>query len=232
MYFTDIEIYKANSYKNTVDEQHLYLIELEQNGYLRNYWENLRDLFCLKLPKKINFLDISKFNIRLGGFEGEKFDRSREGGVATYKRADFDFVQFEKLSELEKNVESLSYIRSSLLDVCKLQNVESYFVDLFNSICNEIEADKFELKRTFAKTTKWNKTRDLRAVTLMHHKVGGIDVSVELQNKKGDVLYRESVSEGKFWESVCFDIWNGYWADTTFIIENKNCYLIKTFSLP
>jgi hypothetical protein len=232
MFLTDIDIYKTNKYKNTVEEQHLLLIELEQNRYLRNYWENIRDLFCLKLPKKFNFLDISKFNIQLGSFEGEKFTRSREGGIATYKRVDFDFQQFEKLSDLDKNLASVRYVRESLLDVCEIHNTEGSFVELFNSICDEIVEDAFKITRIFSKTTKWNKSRNVRAVTLMHHKVGGIDVSVEFLNKAGDPIYRELVVENQFWEYIYFDIWQGYWNDSTFIIENKNGNEVKALTLP
>lgn len=230
MYLTDIDIYKTNKYKNTQHEQHLLLIELEQNHYLRNYWENLRDLFCIKLPEKFNFLEISKFNVQLGSFKGDKFVRSREGGVATYKRDDFDFNEFEKLSESEKNLESIRFIRNSLLDVCEIQSVDSSYVELFDRICDEIVEDAFELRRTFSKTTKWNKSRDVRAVTLMHHKVGGIDVSVNFMNKAGDSIYSALVVENQFWESVYFDIWIGYWMDSKFIIENKNGDVVKVFS--
>ena len=232
MYLTDIDIYKTNRYKNTVEEQHLLLIELEQNRYLQNYWENIRDLFCLKLPKKFKFLNISKFNIQLGNFEGERFERSREGGIATYKRLDFEFIHFENLSDFEKNLESIRYVRDSLLDVCTMYDTDSHFVNLFNGICDEIIEESFEMKRAFSKTSKWNNSRTVRAVTLIHHKVGGIDVSIEFESKSGDTICKELIVENQLWESIYFDIWKGYWKDSTFTIENKNGDEVKVLSLP
>jgi hypothetical protein len=231
MYLTDIEIYKVNKYKNTVEEQHLYQLELAQNGYLMNYWENIRDLFCLKLPKNFNFLDISKFNIRLGDFSGEQFERSRTGGIATFKWKVFDFDNFEKLNDEEKRFISLKYLRDALIEVCEIHNTSNTVKKLFHDICDSIQSENFELTRVFPKTTKWNKSRSLHAVTYMHHKLGGIDVNVEIRDKSGNVKLRESILKGCFWESVHFDIWRGFWNGSTFVIENKNNKIIKNLSL-
>lgn len=231
MYLTDIDIYKVNKNKNTVEEQHLHLLELEQNRYLMNYWENIRDLFCLKLPKNFNLLDISKFNIRLGDFSGEQFERSRTGGIATFKRSDFDFEKFEKLNDEEKNIISLNFVRDSLIDVCEMHNTSITAIKLIHDICDSIQNESFALTRVFSKTTRWNKSRSLRAVTYMHHKQGGIDVNVEIQDKSGSVKLRESILKDCFWEYVYFDIWKGYWSGSNFVIEDKNNKIIKSLNL-
>jgi len=228
----DIEIYKLLKYRNTEEEQHLLAIELNQNLYLKSYWDNIRDLFCLNLPKKMDFFEISKVNIELGKFEGDKFEISRTNGIATYKIEDFNFNQFEKLSDLEKNIQSLDYIRSSLLDICNILNADTHHINLFNTICDKILSENFELARTFPKTTRWNKSRNIQAVTLMHHKPGGINVSVKFTNKDGDEIYTELIIENRFWESIYFDIWKGYWIDSKFIIENKNGDIFKTLTPP
>jgi hypothetical protein len=231
MYLSDIGIYKVSKYQNTVEEQHLYLLELQQKKYLTNYWENICDLFSLKLPKKFNFLDISKFNIRLGDFDGDSFEMSRIGGIGTFKRNDFNFEGFKKLSDDEKNLISLNYVRESLLEVCLMHNVSNTIVDLINEICDSIKRDNFTSTREFTKTTKWNKSRSLHAVTYLYHKQGGIDVYINVLDKKGNSKLKVPVFENRLWEFVWFEVWKGYWLDSDFVIENKNNKIVKRISV-
>jgi len=231
MYLSDIDIYQVGKYQNTVEEQHLYLLELQQNQYLMNYWENICNLFCLKLPKKFNFLDISKFNIKFGDFDGDKCEMSRIGGIATFKRNDFNFEDFKKLSDHEKNLISLTYVRESLLEMCLMHNVSNTIVGLINEICDSIKRENFTLTREFTKTTKWNKSRSLHAVTYLHHKQGGIDVYIDVLDKNGNSKLKETVLTNCSWEFIWFEIWKGYWLDSNFVIEDKNNKIIKKISV-
>ena len=231
MYLSDIQIYKVGNYQNTVEEQHLYLLDLEQSKYLMTYWENIRDLFCLKLPQKFNFLNISKFNIRLGDYNGEQFETSKIGGISTFKRNDFDFNEFTELKDKEKNLFSLELVRDSLIKVCQMHGISINVIGVINDICDSIISEEFSLTREFSKTTKWNKSRSLRAVTYMHYKQGGIDVFVEIIDKNGSAKLKALVLENCLWEFIWFEVWKGYWLDSDFILEDKNKKIIKKISL-
>jgi len=231
MYLSDIQIYKVGNYQNTVEEQHLYLLDLEQSKYLMTYWENISDLFCLKLPKKFNFLNISKFNIRLGDYNGEQFETSKIGGISTFKRNDFDFNEFTELKDKEKNLFSLELVRDSLIKVCQMHGISINVIGVINDICDSIISEEFSLTREFSKTTKWNKSRSLRAVTYMHYKQGGIDVFVEIIDKNGSAKLKTLVLENCFWEFIWFEVWKGYWLGSDFILEDKNKKIIKKISL-
>ncbi len=69
-----------------------------------------------------------------------------------------------------------------------MNNVDPKFIELFNEISSEIIADNFELKRVYLKTTIWNRSRKVQAITKFHNKKGGIDASIKFTDKSGKVL--------------------------------------------
>ena len=87
MIFRDVQLL---NYGKHSDEK------LEQNRYLMFYWESLRDIFCMSLPEKLDFMGVSKLNIQLGNFEGDEYQAPSSGGIATFKRDDFDFYEFSE----------------------------------------------------------------------------------------------------------------------------------------
>ncbi len=221
MIFRDIQLLTETKYRNTVEEQHLYLQELEQYGYLMHYWENLRDLFCLNIPKNFDFDGMSKLNIQFGGFKGVAYQAPGKDGIAVFKRDDFQFDEFCQLSEKDKDLKSLFYLEDSLRSICEMLDLPEIKLLQIRQISEVIKRQNFEFFRLHKKTSKWNSSRTLRAVTTLHHKKGGIDAEFEVVDKAGHVAFSEKIIEGRFWEAVWFDLWKGYWEGPKFVIDNR-----------
>jgi len=66
----------------------------------------------------LDLVGISKVNKYLGKFDGEDYIEPSSDGIATFRRDDFEFREFEKLSIQEQNEKSLYYIEDSLLKIC------------------------------------------------------------------------------------------------------------------
>lgn len=221
MVLSDIQLITKTQYRNTVEEQHLHLQELEQSRYLMRYWENLRDLFCLHLPKNFELCGVSKLNIQLGDFEGVTYQVPGKDGIAVFKRNDFHFDDFCQLSEEEKDLKSLFYMEDSLINICETLDLPEVKTVQIKQIAGDIKQQNFKFSRNHKKTSKWNSTRTLRAITTLHHKKGGIDVDLEVVDKAGKVVFSDKIVDGRFWESVWFDLWKGYWEGPKFKIENR-----------
>jgi hypothetical protein len=221
MALSDIQLITKTRYKNTVEEQHLYLKELEQSRYLMRYWENLRDLFGLHLPKDFELDGISKLNIQFGDFEGPKYQSLGKDSIAVFKRNDFHFDEFCQLSEKEKDLKSLFYIEDSLINICNGLEFSDDKTIQIKQIAEDIKKKNFEFTRNYKKTSKWNSSRTLRAITTLHHRKGGIDADLEIIDKTGKVIFSEKIVDGRFWEAVWFDLWRGYWEGQKFRIENR-----------
>ena len=212
MIFGDVQLVNAGKHSEE---------KLKQNRYLMDYWENLRDIFCTFIPSKMDLVGISKVNIYLGKFDGEDYIEPSSDGIATFRRDDFEFSEFEKLSTQEQNEKSLYYIEDSLLKICEKFGVSSEVSNQIQEVAQEVLENNFELKRTYKKTTKWNKSRTLRAITILHHKVGGIDVEFSILNKKGEILASHKLMTDAIWNTVWFELFKGSWQDSTFVIENR-----------
>lgn len=193
----------------------------EQNRFLMSIWENLRDIFCINLPEKMDLGGISKVNIYLGSFDGSAYESPSSNGIAVFRRADFIFDDFCALSDHEKQEASLFYIENSLLQICQILNTPEKTVHDITAAANTVRANNFELRRVYKKTTKWNKSRSLKAVTELHHKAGGIDAYVFMLDAKENLVAQYKIIEGRFWEAVWFDLWKGYWQGSNFVIENR-----------
>lgn len=212
MIFRDVQLINAG--KSSEEK-------LAQNRYLMNYWENLRDIFCTFLPNKLDLNGISKVNIYLGKFDGENYIPPGSDGIAAFKRSDFDFTTFQNLSVREKNEKSLFYVEDSLLQLCDKFKLSKDVSEHIKKTSEEVLRNDFELLRTFKKTTKWNKSRSLRAITFLHHKNGGIDVKVSIENKKGEPLVLFDLMQNAIWNTVWFEFFKGYWQGTEFVIEDR-----------
>ncbi len=221
MNFTDIQIYRTTKYKNTEQEQHLYLNFLEENILLMKYWENIRDLFSINLPAKFDLLGISKFNIKLGDFDGDPFLPASNDGIATFRRNDFCIKKFKTLTEQDKNLLSLFYIEDSLITTCKLYRLPNATIEKIQSICSLIKTKNFEHFRIHKKTSKWHKSRKYRAITHLHHKTNGINVTLEIIDNNGVSIIKENIIKNELWENVWFALFKGYWDGATYIIENR-----------
>ncbi len=139
--------------------------QLERNRYLTNYWENIRNLFCICLPNKFEFLGISKLNIRLGDFDGDSYEPASSNGIAYFNRSDFTFENFKSLSDSEKDEISLFYIEDSFISIAKIFKLDSEISSVISQTAALVKSSNFELYRIHKKTTKWNSSRTLRAVT-------------------------------------------------------------------
>lgn len=221
MIFRDVQLINAGKQSEE---------NLAQNRYLMAYWENLRDIFCTLLPSKFDFYGISKLNIYLGPFEGENFTEASADGIAIYRRCDFDFSEFKKLPEQDKNERSLFYVRDSLLALCKRFELSDQVSEIIRKVSKQVLENNFELKREYKKTTKWNKARNLRAITELNHKVGGIDVNFTLVNKQGVTLAKHCLFSKAIWNTVWFELFVGTWEESNFIIENRVGTRVFTFN--
>lgn len=195
--------------------------KLEQNKYLMFYWENIRNLFCMNLPDDIDLLGISKLNIQLGKFEGDSFLKPDNRGIAVFKRSDFQFEEFRQLSEEDKDDASLNYVEDSLLTICDQFYVPSTVKNVFRRAANSVRECNFEYKKVHPKTSKWHKSKRMRAVTTLHFKKGGIDAVLEILDQEGGIVSRHKIIESGFWEVVWFDLWKGSWKDNSFVIEGR-----------
>ena len=218
MIFRDVQLL---NYGKHSDER------LEQNRYLMFYWENLRDIFCINLPNKLDLIGISKLNIQLRNFDGNEYQSPSLDGIATFRRNDFDFDEFCELPDHEKSVKSLYYIEDSLLTVCKKFKAPEETISAIRSAAEAVISSNFEHYRIHKKTTKWNKNRSLRAVTHLHHKNGGIDANLVVTDKLGNIKLKTKILNNQRWEVVWSDLWKGYWKDSSFVIEDR---VGKTFS--
>jgi len=109
----------------------------------------------------------------------------------------------------------------SLLKICNKFDVSSEVLNQIQEVAQKVLENNFELTRTFKKTTKWNKSRTLRAITTLHHKVGGIDVEFSILNKKGERLVSHMLMTDAILNTVWFELFKGSWQDSTFVIENR-----------
>ncbi len=202
----------------------------EQYRFLMDYWENLRDIFCTLLPANFDFNGISKLNIYLGEFEGEEYKAPLSNGIAEFRIRDFDFLAFKELPDNEKSEKSLCYLEYALEKLCIKFESPIDVSEKFASISEQIRGNGFKLTRLYKKTTKWNKGRSLRAVTTLHNKVGGIDVDFSITNKKGKPIITKKLKSNAYWNSAWFDIFKGYWVDSTFYIENRTGRILYEFT--
>ena len=212
MIFRDVQLVNAGKHSEE---------KLRQNRYLMAYWENLRDIFCTFLPAKFDFNGIAKLNIYLGSFEGEDFTEAGGDGIASFRRSDFEFSNFSELSDQEKNELSLFYLTDTLLILCERFELPSEVSEVIKEVSNKVLENNFELQREYKKTTKWNKSRNLRAITELHHKVGGLDVYFSIVNKQGSVLTKHCLYSNAIWNTVWFELFKGTWENSNFIIENR-----------
>lgn len=196
-------------------------LRLEQNRFLMEIWENLRNIFCINLPTKLDLGGISKVNIYLGNFDGSAFESPSSNGIAAFRRSDFIFDEFCTLSDHDKQETSLFYIEDSLRQICRILNTpEQTIIDLAAAAA-AVREGNFEIRKVYKKTTKWNKNRSLKAVTKLHHKTGGIDVDLFILDPKENIVAQYKIIEGRFWEGVWFDLWKGVWQGSNFVIENR-----------
>ncbi len=212
MKFRDIQLLNSGKYSPE---------KLEQNIILDSYWENVRNQFCIRLPEKFEFLNISKLNIKLGNFEGNPFEEPAKDGIAVYKRDDYSFKEFMALSEIEKYHKSLFYIEDSLIKLCIQFNLESMIIEIIKDISRQIRDDNFEYKKIHKKTTKWHPSRKVNATTELYFTKSGISASLNILNKSSEVLSSHVISDSKTWEYIWYQLWKGYWNDNKFIIEDK-----------
>jgi hypothetical protein len=212
MKFNDIQLLNSGKYS---EEQ------LEQNIALRPYWENVRNQFCLRIPKDFDFLGLSKLNIKFGYFEGDSFEEPSLGGIAIYKRNDYSFNEFMALSEAEKNNKTLFYIEDSLSNLSDSFNLNDDVSEIIRIIANDIRDEGFEFKKTHKKSTKWHPSRKIKAVTELYFNKSGINSSLIITNKAGDILSKHTITGSKDWDFTWYHLWKGYWNENTFIIENK-----------
>lgn len=212
MYLRDVQL--VNSGKHSEEK-------LEQNQYLMRYWDNVRDQFCLNLPDKLDFLGIAKLNIYLGDFSGPAFEEPDKRGIAIFQRSDFDYSDFVALTEEEKDLISLAYLESSALAVCKEKSAPKKLEDQIKAVAKKVRDSDFQHTKVHKKTSKWNKSRTLRAVTQLCFKKGGVDAYLEIIEKSGNTTSRQKMVESRTWEAVWFDLWKGAWVDDTFVIETR-----------
>ena len=232
MYLKDIHIYKHFKYKNTKEEQHLLLQEMEQDKKYRPYWINIRDLFSMRIPTKFNFLNIFKFNIELDDRTQLEFKLPDKNGIATYVRNDFCLNEFSKLSDLEKNIKTLFYIEDSLINICERYDLTDETVSVIRNIVVSIKDSNFEHFLIHKKTTKWHSGRKYRAVTKLHFKKGGIDANIEIVDKKNNVIISKNILANEFWENIWFVLAKGYWEKESFLIENRVGKVILNIQIP
>ena len=166
-------------------------------------------------------MGMSKLNIMLGSFEGEEYLPPSSNGIATFRRNDFSFNEFCELSEQAKDLKSLYYIEDSLIKVCRKLKASDETLTVLKSVAKEVQKSNFVLHRVHKKTTKWNKSRNLRAVTNLQHKKGGIDVEVVISDKQGSILFSQQIVTNQFWHSVWFDFFKGGWDGSTFVIRSR-----------
>jgi hypothetical protein len=212
MIFRDVQLVNGGKHSNQ---------KLEQNRYLMKYWDNVQDIFCTFLPNKVDFRGIAKLNVYLGDFEGEEYLSPSTDGIASYRRNDFSYSEFANLTETEKNVKSLYYIEDSILRVGEKLKVPNETLDVLKVAANKVLNSNFEIDLIHKKTTKWNKSRNLRVVTTLHHKVNGIDVDISLLNKEGVTLCSHKVESNQIWNSVWFNYFKGSWDGSAFIVEDR-----------
>ena len=156
MYFRDVQILNSGKYSGE---------KLRQNRYLMAYWDNIRDLFCLHLLRHIELAGTSKLNIKFGEFEGEPFLEPDNRGFTTFRRNDFLFNDFFNLPEEEKDIVSLGYIENSVMSICERFNVPSGTQKQFQDVAKKVQASGFEYSRVHKKTSKWHKSKKVRAIT-------------------------------------------------------------------
>ena len=212
MIFNDVQLLNSGKHSDA---------KLEENVFLMKYWENIRDLFLIYLPDNFDFLGMKKLKVKLGPFEGDAFIPAGEDGIATFKIQNFTYEFFYELSEEEKNEKSLSYIEEALTKICDQFKLPSDIKETVKKTAQLVRENSFEHFRTHSKTSKWHKSRKLRAVTELHFKKGGINATLIITNKSGDIIIKQNIFESKFWESAWFDLWKGYWIDNKFKIENR-----------
>ena len=221
MKFTDVQLVLGLRHKNTPEEQQLFSAELERSRYLMHYWENVRNIFCLNIPKRSDLGGISKLNVKFGEFEGDAFLFPGDDGIATYRRNDFDFDEFQGLSDKDKDLESLQYLEDSLLQTCEYLSLGESSKHQIRQIADSVRQQNFEFSKVHKKTSKWNTSRSLRAVTKLHFKKGGVDAELTVSDRDGNVVLRELIIDSQLWESVWYDLWKGFWEDSAFVIEDR-----------
>lgn len=175
----------------------------------------------MHLPDDIDLLGISKLNIQLGKFEGNPFLGPDNRGIAVFKRSDFSFENFCELSEADKDNESLSYVENSLVSICDQFDVPSIVKGQIRSAAQSVRECGYEYEKIHRKTSRWHKSKKMRAITKLHFKRGGIDAVLEIVDKYGEVVSSHKIIESRFWEAVWFDLWKGIWKENTFVIEGR-----------
>lgn len=212
MKFRDIQLLNSGKYSEE---------KLEQNKYLMFYWENIRNIFCLEIPNGFEFFGISKLNIQFCEIENGVFIEPDNSGIAVFKRNDFSFASFCKLSEEEKDRISLDYMEDTLIEVCDLHRENHGEKKAIREICNIVRESGFEAEVIHKKTTKWHPSRKIRAVTKLYFKKGGVDTVIELVNKEAERISRQTVIKSGMWESVWSNMWKGSWREDVFVVENR-----------
>lgn len=209
--------------------------KLEQNKYLMNYWNLVEDIFCIYLPDKFDFAGLAKLNVYLGRYSGEDYIPPRSDGIAAYKRDDFIFDDFCELSDHSKCVKSLYYLTDSLKIIGNRLNVPFEILNTIDLIAEKVLGCDFQLERIHKKTSKWKKSRNIRATTTLTYKIGGIDINFALIDKSGSVLYSKQLFSNQFRDSTWFILFHGAWRDSIFTITNrveKPIFSIDSSELP